>query len=167
MILLSVVSIMRNPPVHVDTIHILPGEIIHSPENHFATRFPCVPIAESSAPTAPALESSVPAAMPKSPMARIASNEQHEIRGPEAHARRDKPVKHVIRRGDSRTSYIGHEREDAQKEINAAQSDQRDRLRAGVTLDLARHGVESEMALHAEVECDLSEEAEKSDGVVH
>ena len=100
-------------------------------------------------------------------MARIASNEQHEIRGPEAHARRGKPVKHVRRRGGSGTTDIGHEREDAQKEINAAQSDQRDRLRAGVTLDLARHAVESEMALHAEVEGDLSEEAEESDGVVH
>ena len=100
-------------------------------------------------------------------MTRIASNEQHEIRGPEAHARRGKPVKHVIRRGDSRTSDIEHERENAQEEINAAQSDQRDRLRAGVALDLARHAVESEMALHADVECDLSEEAEESDGVVH
>ena len=100
-------------------------------------------------------------------MARIASNEQHEIRGPEAHARRGEPIKHVGRRGGSGTTDIGHEREDAEEEINAAQSDQSDRFRAGVALDVARHAVESEMALHADVECDLGENAEESDGVVH
>ena len=100
-------------------------------------------------------------------MARIASNEQHEIRGPEAHARRGEPVKHVRRRGGSGTTDIGREREDAQEEINAAQSDQSDRLRADVALDRARHAVESEMALHADVERDLGEEAEEGDGVVH
>ena len=100
-------------------------------------------------------------------MARIASNEQHEIRGPEAHARRGEPVKHVRRRGGSGTTDIGREREDAQEEVNAAQSDQSDRLRAGVALDRARHAVESEMALHADVERDLGEEAEEGDGVVH
>ena len=100
-------------------------------------------------------------------MARIASNEQNEIGGPEANARSGKPIKHVRRCGGRGTTDIGHKRKNAEEKINAAQSDQGNRFRAGVALDFARHSVEKEMPLHADVECDLSENAEESDRVVH